>query len=304
MKTNRLDSVEMIWIARYDYGEGWRIKMHSHSDFFQIYVVTSGSFLCIYNNDAIELNDGSFLIIPPDTSHGVPKIQKGKTKILDIKFNINDYFIKQEMTALGGRNDVNDLPLRERMEEIREYGKEKPFLYKKIANAILEYLLLLIIKEKSSLSKSPGTEERNKTKDHVFSDKNSALVNGVSKYIKENYRDNISLDELQDVFGYSKNYICQKFKQEKTTTIKQYINKLKIERAKELIALDYVDLKSIANDLGFCNIHYFNRVFKEYTGFSPAFFREKELKEYRKQVFFSDDYIITPFDYYKESKEK
>jgi len=298
MKKDKTDSVEMLWMDRLNYSEGWSIKTHSHNNFFQMYLINTGSFLCIYNDEITELDENSFLLIPPNTSHGIPEIQKGEIKILDIKFSINDSFIKKEITALGGRGDISDLPIKERMEEIREYGKETPFLYKKIADCILEYILLLLIKEKSSIDKSIGIEEKNKSYDSAFSGKSSDLVNGISEYIKEKYMSNISLDELQDVFGYSKNYICQKFKAEKTIAIKQYINTLKIEKAKELIALNKEDLKSIADTLGFCNIHYFNRVFKEYTGCSPAFFREKELKEYRKPVIFNYDYTIMCFDYF------
>ncbi len=101
------------------------------------------------------------------------------------------------------------------------------------------------------------------------------LINKIKKYIQDNLSGDTSLDTLADFVNLSPEYISRLFKKNENINILQYINDLKIIRAKKLIADHNLQIKEIAIDLGFSSSGYFGRFFKSKTGLSPQAYREQ-----------------------------
>jgi len=104
---------------------------------------------------------------------------------------------------------------------------------------------------------------------------NDDVVNRVKKYIHENLRGDTSLDTLGDLVGLSPEYLLRLFKKSENVTVLQYINELKIIKAKNLITNHNLLIKEIATELGFTSSGYFSRFFKSKTGLSPQAYRDK-----------------------------
>jgi ABC-type sugar transport system ATPase subunit len=68
----------------------------------------------------------------------------------------------------------------------------------------------------------------------------------------------------------------RKFKNQTGLSPNQYFIKLKVEKAKELLLFTDLEIKEIAESLGFSDPYYFSRVFKEWEGSSPVKFRKEE----------------------------
>ncbi|MFH0896026.1 MAG: helix-turn-helix transcriptional regulator [Bacteroidota bacterium] len=66
------------------------------------------------------------------------------------------------------------------------------------------------------------------------------------------------------------NYLSNVFVEETGCTIREFINKVKIERAKELIGYGELNFSEIAVKLQYCTVAYFSGIFKEYTGVTPS----------------------------------
>ncbi len=98
----------------------------------------------------------------------------------------------------------------------------------------------------------------------------------IYNYINEHYTEKITLDDICFLFATNKTSLCCKFKQEYGTTVLSYIQKLKIDAAKVLIREQKLSVTEISENLGFGSIHYFSKLFKQYTGLSP--------KEYAKTI--------------------
>lgn len=58
----------------------------------------------------------------------------------------------------------------------------------------------------------------------------------------------------------------------------EFFNRLKIEKAKELIRTRQFTFSQIADQLGYSSIHYFSRQFKKITGMSPTEYTESVLQ--------------------------
>ena len=89
-------------------------------------------------------------------------------------------------------------------------------------------------------------------------------------YIHEHYTGNISLVQVSRRAGVSPNYFCCLFRQYARTSVHQYINRLRLYKAKLLIAESQLNLTQIAEATGFGSIHTFSIVFKKSEGVSPS----------------------------------
>ncbi len=92
---------------------------------------------------------------------------------------------------------------------------------------------------------------------------------------KVNYSDYIS-----EKLGYDYTYLANTFTEVKGITIQQYIILHKIERVKELLLYDEVNLTEISYMLHYSSVSHLSNQFKKVTGLTPSFF--KKLKEKRK----------------------
>lgn len=92
-------------------------------------------------------------------------------------------------------------------------------------------------------------------------------------YIRKNCMEGLSLNQLADYVHLSPNYLSNLFKKEVGYRLSDYVNELRIEKAKYLLLNTRERSHEIASELGFSDPAYFCKVFKKYTGLSPAEYR-------------------------------
>ena len=89
-------------------------------------------------------------------------------------------------------------------------------------------------------------------------------------FIHENYPQDISLSSAAGLLHLSPTHLSRLFKEELEISFVDYLNRYRIERARELIRNTDADLKSIAEQTGFRNYNYFLRIYKQKTGRTPS----------------------------------
>ena len=100
--------------------------------------------------------------------------------------------------------------------------------------------------------------------------KETDIFLGIVSYMENNIGKKISLDDISYYAGISKTSVKKLFKEEVGFGACEYFTRLKIERAKELIADNKNNFTEIAEILGYDSIHYFSRQFKQYVSMSPT----------------------------------
>ena len=108
---------------------------------------------------------------------------------------------------------------------------------------------------------------------------NSPCVNHAIEYIKKNYSNDISIDDICSELNINKCYFCSIFKKETGSTFINYLNAYKIEKSKELLKNPNLSLLDISLSVGFNNQSYFSTVFKKLTSKTPLEFRDEVLKK-------------------------
>lgn len=101
----------------------------------------------------------------------------------------------------------------------------------------------------------------------------SSTLLKVDTYIQENFTSPISTRTIADQFGFTPAYLSQIFRAYKSVTPADYIIRLRIEKAQELLSLKPGwRIKDVAHYVGYEDSLYFSKVFKRVTGLSPRQF--------------------------------
>lgn len=103
----------------------------------------------------------------------------------------------------------------------------------------------------------------------------SLQIKNCCSYIELHIKEPFSLEKLSKAVGYSKNYLCKKFKDETGTTISKYVLEHKIELAKKMLLETPHNIHEIGEKLGFHSHSYFCEQFKRQAGISPGEFRKQ-----------------------------
>ena len=114
------------------------------------------------------------------------------------------------------------------------------------------------------------TDEENSTAPNVF-------IKEVRSYIEANYREDIALQDIAGVFGYSDVYFCKLFKQNFGMNFIAYLNEYRMEIAKKLLSDPQINIKDISIKAGYRDANYFTRLFKRKTGKTPSEYRIGEI---------------------------
>ena len=102
------------------------------------------------------------------------------------------------------------------------------------------------------------------------------LVLETTRYIQQHLDQAITLNQIAAYIGVNESYLSRAFSSRTGSTIKNTINSIKMEKAKELLANTNLKIYEIAMQLGLENTTYLSRLFHQYTGCTPM--------EYRNQI--------------------
>lgn len=97
------------------------------------------------------------------------------------------------------------------------------------------------------------------------------------QFIHEHCEDDLSLGEVARHAGISPFYLCKKFKEVTGLNFTDYVSRLRVEKAKELLSDPNLRVSEIAYQTGFQSLSHFNRCFKRITGQSPTACRSELL---------------------------
>ena len=165
--------------------------------------------------------------------------------------------VQEELNKLGLNYVAVDLGIAEILEDITESQR------KQLKESLLKSGLELLEDKRAILIE--------KIKNVIVE-----MIHYSDELPKQNYSDYIS-----EKLGYDYTYLANTFSEVKGITIQQYIILHKIEKVKELLLYDELNLTEISYRLHYSSVAHLSNQFKKITGLSPSFY--KQLKEKRNE---------------------
>lgn len=246
-------------------------------DFCVLIYVIDGCIYVTEGDTDYEVNSGELLILKNGIHHfGKKKIQKG-TKWIFVHFKISaDYNASPfhpDASPLGAYDataeSILTLPkfldsvsarFEKELKTFIEYAQSDDAYKKWFINQRL-FLLL------SSLAVSAQGFSNNLT-----------LSDRICRYLSDNIGVPFNSENIEKRFYLSYKYMSHLFKKEKGVTMQQYHNSVRMDEACRLLCSTLMSIGEIADKLGFSDVLYFSRCFRNYTGKSPSAYRKDSAK--------------------------
>lgn len=221
---------------------------------YQILYIEEGEGEAFINGSCYTLRANTILFLPPRSEHNYhPTTNSWKSKF--ITFNGGGTSFLSTIPAFVQTN-TSDF----------DFSKWFKILYKykytpnhENSLSVTLYASLLDFKKTSFLSSSGSEEKKNRL---------MASVHQMS------FDYNLSLADVAKTLNMSEEHFCRTFKTYTGLRPIEYLNFLKIQRAKELLRNTQRSISKIAELSGFSSPSYFTLLFKRYTGTTPKKYRE------------------------------
>lgn len=104
--------------------------------------------------------------------------------------------------------------------------------------------------------------------------KSTGAITALKQIIDKRYAEDLKINELADLVYLSPTYLCLLFKQETNLTISEYRNRVRIEKAKDMLKDIHNKIYDVSYAVGYENPSYFGLQFKKIVGVSPKEYRD------------------------------
>ena len=239
-------------------GEPWaQAHWHEH---LEIHFVFDGVATLRCGNENITLKKNDCLIVNCNTLHQSLSGEQCKSFCVIISHSfLEDNFVLFENHI---HDDYVGELIRHLYDEYKTHNPSREFAIKGYAYLLISYLI-------NNYSKDNMSELRYKQ----HSDRLATLNNSL-KYIETHYKESITTKALAELSHVSEGHFCHIFKETFGKTAKEYINFVRVGKAKDLIKTTDMTIVEIAFCCGFTDANYFSRTFKKYMGVTPTSLRE------------------------------
>ena len=103
----------------------------------------------------------------------------------------------------------------------------------------------------------------------------NSILEPCLKFIEKHLNQELKLHTLASVCDISESYLCRLFKSTYGISVNQYIIGQRMEKARQLLIETNEKIVKIAEEVGYMDCGYFNKLFKKCTGITPLSYRKK-----------------------------
>lgn len=198
--------------------------------------------------------------------------QVGFVSVLEDRNGKKEGFV---FLVFGTDNEIWRKRLKEVVHQVEEKGS---FLCRESENSILVGVSRIFTEtEKLPLAYEQTLQTMKKEETIYRESSQNQMLSEVLSYIRQNYRETVTLQDISEKYNYNYAYLSRVFKQETGKPFIQYLTMVRIEKAKELLRGDTsLRISDICDQVGFLDQNYFSRIFKKTVGMTPQGYRLHE----------------------------
>lgn len=266
----------------------WAFPKHHHH-YYELLYCWEGNILQEINGLTVQLSQGDWLLINSGVRHEIMNHSSSHVAFFNVHFDLDDTEIRKQLGIypfkLISRQEAEQSKLPELLKHI-EALMQHDLLHKQIEDATdsktieLDFIsrislqantLLLVGEVLSFLKRSEDVCKETTVSSAYATDVAHAIEERLVRYM---YSDH-SIAAISAELNLSR-YQCSKiFVKVYGISPRQYISRLKLNKAKELLVGTNLTIEAISEQLGFHSASHFSRQFRRWTGCSPNHFRPK-----------------------------
>jgi len=115
--------------------------------------------------------------------------------------------------------------------------------------------------------------------ENIFKLETNSVIEEACKYINDNLKNNISIQNIVKHTAVSKSTLYKNFEIQFNCTPGEYINKTRVEKSIDLLKNTDYNIEEISERVGFSSSSYYSKIFKKIKGISPLKFRQTQYKK-------------------------
>jgi AraC-like DNA-binding protein len=239
----------------HQYDKDLNFGKHMHYS-FEILRVAEGTLLTTVNSRSYLVQAGETILILPNQVHSYRTLHHSRSKLIIFSPDFVPHFAKY-ISGKEYENPVVRIPDSALMEKIK--AGNNTYLNKGYA-----YELLGLIDSKGTLRDS--------------SQAGGTLMADLLSFIKDHYREPLSLEAIAKSKGYSYTYLSGLFNASFGINFLRFVNLFRVEEATYLLDNSEKSVTEIAFDSGFLNVRSFNREFLSIEKLTPSEYRRRKKK--------------------------
>ena len=254
------------------------VEPHVHNH-YELFYLNKGSCNFFIKSHFYNLVPGSVLIIPPNTTHSVHYTSKQQSVRTVVLFREKDVLFPNMQfiyDTLAEKNTyILQIPAMYQVHVehlIQNMEAEQRFNDERVSPAMLSLCLLqllVIIRRFSTDIDTSLLDELHTT---------NRQLSLAATFIKKNYNQKISLNDIAEASGFSPNYLSRKFKEDTGIGVHEFLTFVRLNKAAiELAHTDHT-ITEVALNNGFSDANYFKDAFHKAFGLSPRDYRKQDAK--------------------------
>lgn len=250
-------------------GGNYKVAKHWHRS-IEIFFVLDGNIDFYINSELISLGENKFILVNSNEVHSIDCPNPNFTIVLQIPVELFERYLSEKDYFMFKRTcpdmDASLASLIQHMYEVyanRQYGyllDSMSDFYRLLHLLATNYLI-------SDVDESLRKQNRNLEK-----------LSQITNYIQANYRENLTLDGIANIFGYSPAYLSRMFQKYAGINYKSYVLEVRTSAGYRLLMNTRQTIGEIATACGFPDSRSFIKSFCKRYGMSPAQYRKKSLQ--------------------------
>jgi AraC-like DNA-binding protein len=261
---------QVYFTFRGRYEENHVIDVHSH-DFVTVIYVMSGSCTYTINGVSYRVRKGDLLVFNSGVTHG-KNVGVGE-EIMELHIGLgnvcfeglpHNHLISADAAPVFHLQEYEQQFISCCSDICSEQENNLPGCELMIKVHVMKLLVHFLKTTKTDAHRSANTLSG------IDSSDKAVIVNTLMKYMNENYMRQISLETISKKIYLSPAYISKVFKEETGETPINYLIKIRLSKAREMLMAGGRSVKSVARAVGYDDAYYFSKLYKKYHGVAPS----------------------------------
>ena len=264
---------KLYTVHYFEYPNSFEFKGEKH-DFWEFVYVDKGQVIATREDEKIPLKQGDIIFHKPNEWHKISTGANEASNVVIVSFECNSpamKFFENKICCVGYMQksiiskiiseykNAFSTPLNDIYTSNLEKNENPTIGSEQLLGLHICELLIGFLRE--NILDTPQTL--------ISANQQDEDIKMIIEYMAKSIDKTITLNDLVKYSGINRTSVINMFKKKfKTGAIEYFIN-MKIDKAKELLREGNCNVTQIAQLLGYSNIHYFSRQFKNYTGMSP-----------------------------------